>query len=107
MHIEKAFWVFHGAREIVDQDGRSGRGNDDVGPDAFGRRRQHLALELDHFGHAFEHQACAAQRGGHILRRDDGDASNDRGGVGLRQQSEPRETRQRFSDFAERLGFEG
>ena len=35
MHVEKAAGMFDRAREIVDQDRRCGRGDDDIGPDAF------------------------------------------------------------------------
>ena len=41
----------------------------DVRPDAFRGRRQHLALEVDHFGHAFEHDAGAGERGAPCLAR--------------------------------------
>ena len=99
-------WIFHRAGEIVDQDRRRRRGDDDIGPDAFASRRQHLALELDHFRHAFEHEACAGQCGSHVVHRRHGDPREDGIGVGLGQQSEPRKARQRFTDLAERLGFE-
>ena len=74
--------------------------------DALRRRRQHLALEIDHLGHAFEHDAGVGERGSHVLRRHHGDPGDDGFGVRVRQQSEPRQARQRFLDFAERVGFE-
>ena len=84
VHIEKAVGMFDRAGEVVDQDGRCGRGDDDVRPDAFRGSRQHLALEVDHFRHAFEHDACAGECGSHVLRRHHRDPSDDGFGVVLR-----------------------
>ena len=106
MHVEKALGVVDRAGEIVDQDRRCGRGDDGVGRDAFRGRRQHLALELDHFRHAFEHHAGAGQRRCHILRRHHRNPGDDGFGVIAIKQSEPRQAGQGFSDFTERIGLE-
>ena len=106
VHIEEALGALDRARDIVDQDGRCGRSDDRIGRDAFRGCGQHLALEVDHLGHALEHDAGAGERRRHVLRRRDGDAGDHRIGVLVGQQSEPRKACERLPDFAQCVGFE-
>ena len=76
------------------------------GPTHLRGRRQHLALELDHFGHAFEHDAGAGERCRHICARTTETRAMTASASLVRQQAEPRQAGQRFLDFTERFGFE-
>jgi hypothetical protein len=66
VHVEEARGVSDRAREIVDQNRRRRRGDDDFGAGAVRRGRKHLALEVDDFRHAFEHNAGSGNHGRHV-----------------------------------------
>ena len=59
------------AGDIIDENRRGGGGDDDVGADKFRGRRQHLALEVDHLGHALEDDRGVGERSGAVLRGHD------------------------------------
>src|SRR6478609_3762225 len=49
--------MFGCAREIVDQDGRCRRSDDDVGADGIRGRTQHFAFQVNNLRHTFEDDA--------------------------------------------------
>src|SRR3954454_11634970 len=66
---------------------------------------QHLSLEVDYFGHGFEHDLCAGKRGSHIRPRHHRRARDDVLGIPVRHQSKPRHAGKRLADFGKRLGL--
>ncbi len=76
------------------------------GPASFEALRQRLALEVEHFRHAFEDHGGRGERGLRAALRNDRHARHD--GVDLCgiEHAEGCERGQHAADFAERFGFE-
>ena len=91
------------ARQIVDQDGRGGRGDDRLRPGELRGARQRLALEIEHLGHAFEDDVGRRERGLRIVLGHDRDARRDAVDMRRVEQAEARERAEHVAHFAQRL----